>query len=93
MRASAPTVGWSHVTTRRTTFNGSRGIGPQNKGRLHGLGIWHFDQIAAWTPDNVRWVGSYLAFHGRIDREKWIDQAKALASGAPPIASKRGERR
>ena len=66
-----------------------RGIGPQNEGRLHGLGIWHFDQIAGWTPENVRWVGSYLAFPGRIDRENWLDQAKALASGGDTDFSKR----
>jgi predicted flap endonuclease-1-like 5' DNA nuclease len=56
-----------------------RGIGPQNEGRLHGLGIWHFSQIAAWSADNAKWVGSYLAFRGRIDREKWIEQASELA--------------
>jgi predicted flap endonuclease-1-like 5' DNA nuclease len=58
-----------------------RGIGRQNEGRLHALGIWHFDQIAAWTPDNALWVGSYLAFPGRIERESWITQASALAAG------------
>jgi predicted flap endonuclease-1-like 5' DNA nuclease len=58
-----------------------KGIGRQNEGRLHGLGIWHFDQIAAWTPENVEWVGSYLAFPGRIERENWVAQAKSLAVG------------
>jgi predicted flap endonuclease-1-like 5' DNA nuclease len=58
-----------------------KGIGRQNEGRLHGLGIWHFDQIAAWTPENVEWVGSYLAFPGRIEREDWVGQAKLLAAG------------
>jgi predicted flap endonuclease-1-like 5' DNA nuclease len=58
-----------------------KGIGRQNEGRLHGLGIWHFEQVAAWTPENVEWVGSYLAFPGRIEREAWIDQARALAAG------------
>ncbi|MGL4325001.1 MAG: hypothetical protein ACRCTD_13260 [Beijerinckiaceae bacterium] len=58
-----------------------RGIGKQNEGRLHALGIWHFDQIAAWTRENVEWVGSYLAFPGRIDREDWLTQAKQLAAG------------
>lgn len=58
-----------------------RGIGKQNEGRLHGLGIWHFDQIAQWTRDNALWVGSYLAFPGRIEREAWIVQAKDLAAG------------
>lgn len=59
-----------------------KGIGRQNEGRLHGLGIWHFEQIAAWTPQNVEWVGSYLAFPGRIEREDWVGQAKLLATGA-----------
>lgn len=58
-----------------------KGIGRRNEGRLHGLGIWHFAQIGAWTPENVEWIGSYLAFPGRIERENWVEQAKALAAG------------
>ena len=58
-----------------------KGIGKQNEARLNALGIWHFDQIAAWTPANVKWIGSYLAFPGRIDREGWIEQAVRLARG------------
>jgi predicted flap endonuclease-1-like 5' DNA nuclease len=59
-----------------------KGIGPRNVKRLHALGIWHFSQIAAWTPENVEWVGSYLAFPGRIEREQWVAQAAALAGKA-----------
>jgi predicted flap endonuclease-1-like 5' DNA nuclease len=66
-----------------------RGIGPQNERRLHALGIWHFAQIAAWSEDNVKWVGSYLAFAGRIDREKWIAQARDLAAGEDTEFSRR----
>ena len=51
---------------------------------LHRLGIFHFSQIAAWTPEEAEWVGSYLAFPGRIEREGWIGQAKAVLSGTPP---------
>ena len=58
-----------------------RGVGPQNEARLHALGIWHFDQIAAWTAKEAQWVGGYLAFPGRIEREDWIGQAKVLAAG------------
>lgn len=58
-----------------------RGIGPQNEARLHALGVWHFDQIAAWTAKEAQWVGGYLAFPGRIEREDWIGQAKILAAG------------
>ncbi len=58
-----------------------KGVGPQSATRLNALGIYHFEQIAAWTPVEVRWVGAYLAFPGRIEREDWIAQAKALAAG------------
>jgi predicted flap endonuclease-1-like 5' DNA nuclease len=66
-----------------------RGIGKQNEGRLHGLGIWHFDQIAQWVTDECLWVGSYLAFPGRIEREEWVKQAKVLAAGMETEFSKR----
>ncbi len=58
-----------------------KGVGRQNEARLHGLGIWHFEQMAGWTPRNIEWVGSYLAFPGRIEREDWVGQAKTLATG------------
>jgi predicted flap endonuclease-1-like 5' DNA nuclease len=66
-----------------------RGIGPQNAGRLHKLGIWHFWQVAAWTDENVKWVGSYLAFSGRIHRESWVAQARDLAAGKEPEPPRR----
>lgn len=66
-----------------------RGIGPQNEGRLHALGIWHFDQIAGWSAEEVQWVGSYLAFPGRIEREDWVGQAKVLATGSDTAFSQR----
>jgi predicted flap endonuclease-1-like 5' DNA nuclease len=66
-----------------------RGIGKQNEGRLHGLGIWHFDQIAAWSKKEVEWVGNFLAFPGRIEREEWVEQAGILAKGGSTEFSKR----
>jgi predicted flap endonuclease-1-like 5' DNA nuclease len=66
-----------------------KGIGQQNEGRLHSLGIWHFEQIAAWTPENIEWVGHYLAFPGRIEREDWVAQAYSLAAGIETAFSTR----
>lgn len=68
-----------------------KGIGKQNEGRLHGLGIWHFDQIASWSAAEAQWVGAYLAFPGRIEREDWIGQAKTLASGGTTDFSQRAD--
>ncbi|MCA3649361.1 MAG: hypothetical protein IOB85_00835 [Methylobacterium sp.] len=66
-----------------------RGIGRQNEARLHALGIWHFDQIAGWSAEEMQWVGSHLAFPGRIEREDWVGQARQLATGAETEFSKR----
>jgi len=55
------------------------GIGPKIADVMNDLGIYHYDQIAAWTPENAEWIDEYLNFDGRVDREKWIDQAKILS--------------
>lgn len=57
------------------------GVGPKYEKLLHNLGFYHFDQIAEWTPEQVSWVDDHLKFDGRIEREKWIDQARLLADG------------
>ena len=58
-----------------------KGIGPKNEKISNALGIYHFRQIADWTPEEAIWVGHHMAFPGRIEREHWIPQAKLLASG------------
>lgn len=57
------------------------GIGPVNEKKLHGLGIRTFAQIAAWKAADIKRVEDVLEFDGRIDRERWIEQAKLLAAG------------
>lgn len=57
------------------------GIGPVNEKKLHALGIRTFAQIAAWTAADIKRVEDVLEFDGRIDRERWIEQAKLLAAG------------
>jgi predicted flap endonuclease-1-like 5' DNA nuclease len=66
-----------------------RGIGKVNETKLHALGIFHFVQIAGWSPENVEWAGEYLAFPGRIEREDWVGQAKVLAAGQDTDFSRR----
>ena len=68
-----------------------KGIGPVNAGKLNGLGIWHFEQIAAWKHDEIEWVGSYLSFPGRIEREDWVGQAAALARTPPASGGGKGK--
>jgi predicted flap endonuclease-1-like 5' DNA nuclease len=66
-----------------------RGIGKVNEGKLNEFGIWHFDQIAAWSKNEIEWVDDYIAFPGRILREDWVGQAKVLAKGGDTSFSKR----
>ena len=66
-----------------------KGIGKVNEGKMNDLGIYHFSQISDWTPAQIRWVGTYLAFAGRIEREDWIGQAQTLASGGETDFAKR----
>ena len=58
-----------------------KGVGPVNEKHLNELGVYRFDQIAAWGRSEIRWVGAYLSFPGRIDREQWVVQAAKLAAG------------
>ena len=57
------------------------GVGPKIEGTLHSLGIYTFAQVASWKKEERDWVDGYLNFKGRIDRDDWVRQAAALASG------------
>ncbi len=57
-----------------------KGIGPKIAAILDELGIRRFEQIAAWTPENVEWINGHLKFKGRVEREQWIEQAQALVA-------------
>lgn len=59
-----------------------KGLGPRIESALHGIGIYHFDQVADWTPDQKDWVNEALNLGGRIDRGDWVGQAAALAEEA-----------
>jgi NADH-quinone oxidoreductase subunit E len=57
------------------------GIGPKIEETLHSLGIYSFAQIASWKKAEREWVDGYLNFKGRIERDDWVKQARALAKG------------
>ena len=56
------------------------GVGPALEKKLHAAGVTSFAQIAAWTDADVAATDEQLSFKGRIEREGWIAQAKALAN-------------
>ena len=57
------------------------GVGPKIEATLHELGVFTFKQVASWKKAEREWVDGYLSFHGRIERDDWVKQAKALAKG------------
>lgn len=58
------------------------GIGPKLAALCHKLGFFHFDQIAAWTAEEIAWVDAHLeGFKGRVSRDRWVAQARHLIAG------------
>ena len=61
------------------------GVAEKLAEKMNAVGIWHFDQIAQWTPANVAWFETqFEGFQGRIERDKWIEQCVKLAGGWRP---------
>ena len=70
-----------------------KGVGPKLEAMLHGLGFFHFDQVAKWSADEVAWVDQNLeGFKGRVSRDNWVEQARLLADGKETEFSKRAKK-
>ena len=55
------------------------GIGPKIEKLLNTLGVWHYDQIAGWSPEEAAWIDGQLGkFAGRVFRDRWMAQAKLI---------------
>jgi predicted flap endonuclease-1-like 5' DNA nuclease len=63
------------------------GVGPKLEQKLNSIGIWHYDQVASWTQGEIDWVNAAISFRGRIERERWVTQARALLEGAAPASA------
>jgi predicted flap endonuclease-1-like 5' DNA nuclease len=55
------------------------GVLPIIETALNNIGVYHFDQIAEFSDDNVAWLEGHLAIAGRVTREHWREQARELA--------------
>ncbi|OLP58768.1 hypothetical protein BJF93_16595 [Xaviernesmea oryzae] len=54
------------------------GIGPKLEQVLNGLGVTRYAEIAGWSEDDVTRVDAQLGVSGRIVRDRWVEQARAL---------------
>jgi len=69
------------VETQANDLKRISGIGPKLEQVLNGMGIRQFAEIARWTEKDVKRVDDQLGFGGRIARDGWVEQAKALLKG------------
>ncbi len=58
------------------------GVGPALEKKLHAAGVTQFAQIAAFSKEDIAKLDDTLNFKGRIERDDWLGQAKALAEEA-----------
>tara|TARA_R110002096_G_scaffold4501_6_gene21088 strand:- start:18443 stop:19075 length:633 start_codon:yes stop_codon:yes gene_type:complete len=54
------------------------GVGPKLEQKLHEEGITTYEQILAWTEDDMVDFGERLSFKDRIQRDDWQGQVKKL---------------
>lgn len=57
------------------------GVGPALEAKLHALGITKYAQVASFSAEDIARVDDSLSFKGRVERDNWVGQAKALADG------------
>jgi len=63
------------------------GIGPVFERTLNAMGYSTYDQVAAWTRDDIRAVAAEIdLFPDRIIRDQWVEQAAALGERAAAAA-------
>lgn len=73
----------------RDDLKAIHGIGPRIERGLNALGVFHYDQIAAWDRRTVVWVENWFSLRGLIGRERWVEQAAALVPSDKPLRSVR----
>lgn len=82
-RANAP------VGTKGDDLQAIRGIGPKLATKLTSLGITSYQQLAALGPNDLASLAELLGVHlKRIERDGWVESARALAEqgGAAAVA-------
>ncbi|MEW8691266.1 MAG: hypothetical protein AB2535_09255 [Candidatus Thiodiazotropha endolucinida] len=55
-----------------------KGIGAVIEKKLQEYGVKSYAQIAAWSSAEIEDFSQRLNFKGRIERERWVEQAKEL---------------
>ena len=59
-----------------------KGVNAELAGRLNGLGVIKFDQIAHFSDDDIANVDEALSLNGRLEKDNWVKQAQELVAEA-----------
>jgi predicted flap endonuclease-1-like 5' DNA nuclease len=65
------------------------GLGPLDEAALNNLGIYLFEQVAAWDQKEVLWLENHAFARGRIGREDWQAQARRILSNRDTLRATR----
>lgn len=57
-----------------------KGLGPKAAASLAELGVTSLAQIANWSDEDVARMDAAINGRGRIERDEWVKQAKALSN-------------
>ena len=57
-----------------------KGLGPRAAEKLNEAGVTRLSHIAAWNDEDIDRYDAMIAGRGRIRRDDWVGQAKALTS-------------
>jgi small subunit ribosomal protein S2 len=81
-RTAPPTVPlFTAPTGKADDLKKIEGVGPALERKLNALGVTRYDQIASFTDEEVGRIDDALNYKGRVTRDDWVGQAKALAAG------------
>lgn len=69
------------VETQADDLKRISGIGPKLEQVLNGMGVRRYADVALWSDKDVQRIDDQLGFGGRIARDGWVAQAKALMKG------------
>lgn len=69
------------VETQADDLKRISGIGPKLEQVLNGMGVRRYADVALWSDKDVQRFDDQLGFAGRIARDGWVAQAKALMKG------------
>ncbi|MCW8982232.1 MULTISPECIES: hypothetical protein [Altibacter] len=80
---SAPELNFDNFgyadASERSDLTKINGIGPYIEQKLNEIGIYTFEQISRLEDEDIRTITELIDFFpGRIERDNWVGQAKAL---------------